>query len=289
MTQRWPIVSILVLLTGIAAAQHPPESSGTSTENLAASPIDLAKIKSGLAGSYYHPDDLTGIDCSATVGWASALKQVKAPTSEERMKLLEAMTVAVRARRGKMAEVIFGWPAGELADKQVVEDTDRQMLYGFYQMYWSALASSFGPTGPEWDGVRAEPRTGGGYVLHYSSSGSPVMEELDSGFLPVKISIDLPGSRVEMAMHYSPSTNRHPGDLRRVTSIDSAQHMGTSVTNSNFQITYQQIAGYWIPTHLDVSIVGAYSIPIDMIGCSVSKEVTVLPPPPVPKKQSNSN
>jgi hypothetical protein len=70
---------------GAAAAQHAPESSGTSTASLAAQPIDLAKIKSGLAGSYYHPQDLTGIDCSATVDWASLMKQLKQPADKDRM------------------------------------------------------------------------------------------------------------------------------------------------------------------------------------------------------------
>lgn len=281
MTQRWSIALVLVLFSGLAAsAQRAPESSGTSSGSLAAAPIDLARIKSGLTGSYYHPDDLTGIDCTAVVDWAGLMKQLKQPTSEDRLKALEMMTVAIRARRGKIAEVTFGWPAGELSNKQRVEDTDRQMLSGFYQMYWSGLASPFGPTGQEWDRVQAEARTGGGYVLHYSSSGSPVTEEVDSDFLPVKVSINLPGSVMEMGMHYSPSPNPRPGDLRRMTSIDAVQHVGTSVTNFNFRIAYQQMAGYWIPAHLDVTMVGAYSIAIDLTGCSVSKEITVLPPPP---------
>jgi hypothetical protein len=245
--------------------------------------IDLAKIKSGLAASYYHPQDLTGIDCTATVDWAGLMKQLKRPVQEDRLKMLEGMTVAVRARRGKIAEITFGWPAGEPTDKQMIEDSDRQMLYGFYQMYWSSIASPLGPTKQEWDTTRVEQRTGGGYVLHYSSLASPVTEELDGDFLPVKTSINLPASTVELLMHYSPSPDPHPGDLRRVTSIDAVRHSGTSVSNSNFLFTYQQIGGYWIPAHLDLGMVGAYSVPIDLIGCSVSKEVTVLPPPAVPK------
>lgn len=272
-----------MLSAGAAAAQRAPESSGTSTASLAAPPIDLAKIKSGLAGSYYHPQDLTGIDCSATVDWASLMKQLKQPNAEDRLKVLEAMTVAVKARRGKIAEVTFGWPAGEPANKQMIEDGDRMTLSGFYQMYWSGIASPLGPTKQEWDAVRAEPRTGGGYVLHYSSAGSPVTEELDSDFLPVKTSINLAASTVELVMHYSLSPEPRPGDLRRVSSVDTVQRSGTSVSNTNFRITYQQIGGYWIPAHLDLGMVGAYSIPIDLIGCSVSKEMTVLPPPAVPK------
>ena len=279
-----------MLSAGAAATQHAPESSGTSTASLAAPPIDLAKIKSGLAGSYYHPEDLTGIDCSATVDWASLMKQLKQPNAEDRLKVLDAMTIAVKARRGKIAEVTFGWPAGQPANKQMIEDGDRMMLYGFYQMYWSGIASPLGPTKQEWDAVRAEPRAGGGYILHYSSAGSPVTEELDGDFLPVKLFLNLPAFIMELSVHYSPSPAPHPGDLMRVTSIDVVKRSGTSVSNSNFLITYQPIGGYWIPAHLDLGMVGAYSVPIDLIGCSVSKEMTVLPPPAAPKpKESNTN
>jgi hypothetical protein len=282
------ILSILVLAAGAAAAQHAPQSSGTSTASLSGPPIDLAKIKSGLAGSYYHPQDLTGIDCAATVDWASLMKQLKQPADEDRLKVLDAMTIAIKARRGKTAEITFGWPAGEPANKQRIEVGDQMVLSGFYQMYWSGIASTLGPTKQEWDTVRVEPRTGGGYVLHYSSAGSPVTEELDSDFLPVKTSINLAASTVELVMHYSPSPEPRPGDLRRVTSVDTVQRSGASITNANFRITYQQIGGYWIPAHLDLDMVGAYSIPIDLIGCSVSKEVTVLPPPAVPKRSETN-
>jgi hypothetical protein len=74
-----------------------------------------------------------------------------------------------------------------------------------------------------------------------------------------------------------------------MTLIDAVQHVGTSVINFNFQIAYQQMAGYWIPAHLDVNMAGAYSIAIDLIGCSVSKEITVRPPAPAAPKSNTKN
>lgn len=278
---------VFLLLACISSAQQVPQSSGASPDKLTVPPVDFAKLKSGLNGSYYHPDDLTGIDCSATVDWASVMKQLNKPAPEDRLKILDSMLVTVHARRGKIAEVTFSWPAGELSNRQMIEDTDRQMLYGFFMIYWSGLAAPFGPLAKEWKTARAEPRPGGGYILHYVDGGVPITEEIDDDFLPVKAIVSISAaSTTEMTMHYSQPQELHPGDMRRVTSIATKQTLGTSVTNVTIGIAYQQMAGYWIPSHFDTTIEGAYTVPIDLIGCSVSKDLTVLPPPAVPKSSS---
>ncbi|MGH9697586.1 MAG: hypothetical protein ACRD5Z_25815, partial [Bryobacteraceae bacterium] len=117
------------------------------------------------------------------------------------------------------------------------------------------------------------------YILHTSSASNVVTEEVDRDLVPIKVNGNSPAMIVEMIPHFSPSPNPVAGDLRRLTGLDVATQIGTSTTNAGFTIEYQTIGGYHIPQRLSINIGGAYSVPLELIGCSVSKEITVAPPP----------
>jgi hypothetical protein len=265
---------------GLVAAQQPADSvpsSAASEPHLSQPKIDLAKIESGISAAYYHPDDLSGMDCGATIGWTDVMKQLKQEIPPERMKLLDGMNMEIRARKDKPTEVKISWANGEPTNKQTLEDGTKQMIGGFFQIYWRIASASMGPG--KGDTLRVEVRDGGGYTLHTGSAGNVVDEEIDKDLIPIKINGNSPAMIVEMIPHFTPSPNPVAGDLRRLTGLDVATQIGTSTTNAGFTIDYQTVGGFHIPGRVSINVGGAYAVPLDLIGCSVSKEVTVAPLP----------
>jgi hypothetical protein len=205
------------------------------------------------------------------------MKQLKQQVPPERLKVFDGMNVEMHARRGKPTEVTVTWANGEPTNKQSMEDNARQMVHGFFQMYWPIFASSMGPG--KSDTVRVEVRDGGGYALHTNSAGNIVTEEIDSDLLPVKLLVNSAAMDAQMMPHFSPSPNPMPGDLRRLTSMDARYQIGTTTMTMRFELDYQTVGGFHIPKRVSTSVGGAYAVPLDLIGCSVSKGFTVWPPP----------
>jgi hypothetical protein len=240
------------------------------------SPGDLAKIEAGINAAYYHPDDLSRLDCQATIGWAEVAKQLQQAAPEDRLKALDGMRAEIRAERGKEAEINISWQSGTPTNSMTLENSTRQMLTGFFQMYWSLFASSMGPM--QKDIVQAETREGGGYTLHYSSAGTNVTEEIGADLVPTKVSTNSPVLKAEIRPHFSASANPVAGDLRRLTSLDFSGGVGTTVTNYRMEVDYETVESFHIPQRISVHLEGAYGIPIELIGCAVTKQVNVLPP-----------
>jgi hypothetical protein len=276
-----PFLSLALAICsgGFVAAQQPADSvpfSAASEPHLSQPKIDLAKIESGMSAAYYHPDDLSGMDCGATIGWADVMKQLKQEVPPDRLKVLDGMNVEMNARRGKSTEVKITWANGEPTNKQTLEDGTKQMIGGFFQTYWPIAGASMAPA--KSDTVHVEARDGGGYTLHTNSAGTVVTEEVDRDLVPIKINVNSPAMIVGMVPHFTPSPNPVAGDLRWLTGLDVTTRIGTSTTNAGFTIEYQTIGGYHIPQRFSINVGGAYSVPVELIGCSVSKDVIVAPP-----------
>jgi hypothetical protein len=98
-------------------------------------PIDPAKLTASISESYYHPDDLSGLDCKVSVDWSSLLNGLKAADAEKRLKILQSITIHSQANRDKRVEVTFDWGTESLDTKEQLENGLKQMIGGFYQMY----------------------------------------------------------------------------------------------------------------------------------------------------------
>jgi hypothetical protein len=273
------LLVLTFLCAGLSVAQQPLSQTpmlAPGEPHLAPPQIDSAKILAGISATYYHADDLSGMDCGAVIDWESVMKQLKQPAPEDRMKILKGMNMEVHARRGKATEVTVAWSNGEPTNKQTLEDGAKQMLGGFFQMYWPIAGASMAPT--KADSVRGERREGGGYVLHFSAAGTNTSEEVDNDLVPTKVYVSSSAMNAEMTLHFSPSPKPIAGDLRRLTALDVATHVGTSTMNAGFNIEYQTVGGYHVPQRFSVDVGGAYAVPVELIGCSVSREITVAPP-----------
>ena len=138
------LISLLVLSASLLAAQQGATTSQKSetTPQAGAPPSDAAKVAAAIRDSYYHPDGMSGIDCTISVDWAAFFSALKSNPTADRLKALQGLKIRSQARRDKATDVRFDWAGGSLDSKEQIEDGLKQTLGGFYQSYWSMFASS---------------------------------------------------------------------------------------------------------------------------------------------------
>lgn len=236
-------------------------------------PIDDVTFRNDVTESYYHPDDLSELDCSVAIGWDELFKAINQKLPADRLLVLRGLNVQSRAVRGKVPELTFDWGGGSLDTKDQVEASMRQMVGGFYQMYWSMVAGSlFSKT----DKIsKIEPLVDGGAIASIVSGQNSVTVTVDKDHVPTKAYFDSPIMKGGSELRYTPSANPVPGDLRRLTSMSVTEEMGTSKMNVDVNLDYQTVGGFHIPKHASFNVVGALSIGFDFSACSVSKEVVL--------------
>jgi len=175
----------------------------------------------------------------------------------------------VDAVKGQNPKIDIAWLNGTPGNKDSIETGVRQMLTGFFQMYWQFGGSSMAP-GPA-EKFQAEPRAGGGHVLRSNANGVSVTTEVDSDNVPTKVFVDSPALKATFGLRFAAPQNSTPGDLRRLTSLDFSEQIGTTNLNGSLSMDYQTIQGVNIPRHVSFGIGGAYSTPMEFVGCSVTK------------------
>jgi hypothetical protein len=252
-----------------AAAQPDSESSAPAGKPLSAA--EEKALATAVNAAYYHPDGLGGMTCTAEIDWTSLSKAMATtPDAAGRLKSLEGMTIQVHALRGQPAQVNVSWPQGAPANAASMEDGVKQMVGGLFQSYWTVVA---GPALPEKaTGVTVQERPGGGKVLHYDQNGARGTEEIDSQNVPVKATFGNASMKGSTDLHFSPSPNPKPGDVRRLTGVDTSVQMGSSSLDTHLTMDYQTVDGFEIPRHVVFGMPGAFSIPLELSKCSVTRE-----------------
>lgn len=274
------LVSLLCLSsTGLLAQQQPAVSSPTpASVKPAADPLQTnpAKFTEAVRSSYYHPDDLSGIACDVSIDWASFFSTLKVTVPPERLKAVQGLKTHVQATRGKLPEYTFDWAGGVIDKKDQMEDSVKQMVSGFYQMYWNMIAAF--PVQSTAEVKTIEPQADGGAKVYISDQNSSVVVTTSPDHVPTHYSFDSPLMKGVMDTTYTPSPNPVPGDLRRLTDIHVSQQIGASTMNVSVSLDYQQMGGYYIPQHVTFGLSNTYSIKLSFSGCSVSKTILVVPP-----------
>ena len=79
------------------------------------------------------------------------------------------------------------------------------------------------------DDFQAEAQAGGGSLLRYSGNAfKSATIEVDSDNVPTKVSVENVAMKTTIELHFTPPQDPRPGDLRRLTFLDSSQQFGTS-------------------------------------------------------------
>jgi len=156
-----------------------------------------------------------------------------------------------------------------LDNKEQFEDGLKQMLGGFYQMYWNLVASS--PIDNAAEITKIEPLPDGGAKVYSSSQNINVVIITDKERTPTHYTLDSPAMNGTIDLRFISSPKPTPGDLRRISSMDLTEQIGNSTMNVKLSLDYQAVGGFYIPRHVSYNLGGAYSLSMDFSGCSVSK------------------
>ena len=216
--------------------------------------------------SYYHPDALSGIACKVVVDFERLLKQLQ--SSSETAKL-NNVAISVAAMRGQSPTINVSWPNPAPAGQQPIESGVKQMLGGFFQMYWQFAGSSLAPRPDEKFETGLLP--GGGHIFRSRGRNEDFTLAVNSEDTPTEGLLDGTALKARFRFRFSPAPNPIPGDLRRLTSLEFAEQIGTTTVNGSISMDYQTVDGLHIPRHVSFGIGGAYSVDIEFQQCTVTK------------------
>jgi hypothetical protein len=248
-------------------------SSKTVKAPAAALPADTAKLVETIRGSYYHPDTMSTLDCDVSVDWPAFFSSLKTELPADRMKTIQGLKIRARASRGKITDLTFDWSGGPLDNKDQFENGLKQMIGGFYQIYWNVVSSSLIGTAAELNKI--EPMPDGGTKVYTSSSNMSLIITVDKSDTPTHFVLDSPALKGKIDARYLPSPNPTPGDLRRISGMDLTEQIGTSTINLGLGLDYQTVDEFYVPRHVSFDISGAYSLKMELSSCSASREKTV--------------
>jgi hypothetical protein len=267
--------SILAACASLLCAQQaakPPDSNEAAGQP-ATPKYDPGKVAAQIRASFYHPDDLSSLDCSLSVDWPGFLSQVTAGVSEARMKALRGLKIKTHAVRGQTTDVKFDWTTGVPDGDQQLTNGFRQVLDSFYQLYWSMLASPV--FSGEADVEELEPLPDGGANVYSHGDGISAATTVDKNFLPTFYKVESPTMNATMEPSYLPSPRPIPGDLRRVSSMRVTEQEGDSIVKVETNLDYQDVDKFHVPWHVKDSEVGTYSISMDFTECSANQSPAV--------------
>ena len=269
------ILSLLSLLAGtcFATAQDQPkapppsDSDKNPVHNL---PIDPDKLADAVRDSYYHPDNLSSLECSVSFDWSGVMRALKVDDLPvERQKIIEGLKVRSHARRNQATEVTFNWSGGEPPEGKVrIEGGLKQLLSRFYQIYWPILASPAVPPGTSVENI--EPLDDGGVKAHLSQGAGQTEITIDKDHLPTHYAVNNPAMNGTIEAHYTTSPKPVPGDLRRLTELDVSNLLGAK-RNVEVILDYQPANGFYVPQHVTFNVVDVSSLGMDFSGCSATK------------------
>jgi hypothetical protein len=270
MTRKMVSIALVACASVLCAQQAAKPTDSRATAGQAATPnYDPGKVAAQISGSFYHPDDLTSLDCDLAIDWAELFSQMKADVPDARMKTLQGLKVRIHAVRGQTPGLKFNWASGVPDTQQQLTDGLKQMVSGYFQMYWPMLASPL--FGSDADVNKVEPLSDGSAIVYSQDHGISVVTTIDKNFTPISYKVEGPSLSATIEPSYLSSPHPASGDLRRVSSMRVTQQIGDSKMRINLGLDYDDVGAFHIPKHVKFSLVGAYSLTMDFSGCSANQ------------------
>jgi hypothetical protein len=257
----------VLLMTSLSVANSPKSKNANAEQKSPeASLPNLQKFADSVNGSYYHPDLLPGLQCTVAVDWSDLFNSAKVKVPQERMHAIDGAQIQFKTLRNKPPEFTFSWLNGPPDTRDQLEGGIRQMVGGFYQSYWSLVASPPIPKASEIS--RVEPQPDGTTKIYESDPNNKVVIDLDQHDTPTHYAFDTPAFKGTIDIKYADSSTPVPGDLRRISSFHVMANVGASSFNVGVDLDYQQVEGYFVPRRVTYNLVGAYSVSMEFVGCS---------------------
>lgn len=272
-----------ILLIGILSATGParPQTVESAQKPAKASTPDFQKLADAVNGSFYHPDQLPGLQCTVVIDWSTSINSAGAKVPQERIHTLDGVQIQARAIRNKAPELQFRWFNGVLDTKDQFELGIRGFIANFYQGYWSTMASPPIPNVSEISKV--EPQPDGTTKIYLSDSSDPNKKSVmtvNRRNAPTHYALDAPMFKGTIDVDYADSPAHVTGDLRRISSYHVIANMGASSFNASEAFDYQVVEGYSVPNHVTFNLIGVNTVPMEFLNCSSISAAADAPPNP---------
>ena len=263
-----------VALLGAQQPATPPQiGNGAGPQTSSPGPADkklsaeAEKLTSKVLDSYYHPDKLPGLECDVMPDWPAFFLSAKVTAPPKSEQTIEALKIHVRALRDQTPVLTFNWTQGRPTDAGQVESSLKQMIGGFYAIYWPLFASP----AIRYAAVisKIEPQADGTTKVYESDPNAYVVMTVDKAGTPTSYTMQSPAMNGVVEPHYAPSPHPVRGDRRRITSMEATQQAGASTTKVHVSVDYQPVGSYFVPRHVSYGLVGAYTMTMEFSGCSV--------------------
>jgi hypothetical protein len=277
---RMSVVLLFLLGGAVLSAQQLPTASKVAGATKVPEPgdrirsYDPATIAAAIQGSYYHPDELTSLNCSISVDWQRFIDGLKMTVPPERRAAIEGLKIQSRAFRNHPADLTFDWSQGELSNSEQFTNGLKQTIGGFYQLYWPMLATT--PVTALGAQTKIERLPNGATKLVAVQQGVTTGLTIDREGAPTHYAIDSPVIKLAIDPSYVPSPLPTEGDLRRISSLKVNEQLGASSINYQLDLDYQSVDGFYVPNHASFDLLGAYSIRMTFTDCTASKAVAVV-------------
>lgn len=268
---RANLIALALLVSSYANAdstQPKPQEPAQNAIPVKSLPVDPQKLAKAVNDSFYHADSLTGVQCAVSMDWKSFFGTLNVKVPDARMHALDALQIHYNALRNKRPELTFNWVDGRADTADQLEDGMKQIISGFYQIYWPLMAST--PIRKAAEMERVETQPDGTLKIFESDANNKVAIALDKNFAPVHWTYDTPVYKGTFDLGFDDSPKPLPGDLRRLSKMHVIANTGASTMNVQIDLDYQPVNGVNIPHHVTYDIVGAYTIGLEFIGCTIS-------------------
>lgn len=239
--------------------------SGTPDKKLSA---DAEKLTAKVLESYYHPDTLAGIECDVTPDWQGFFASAKVTVPPESMQAIQALKVHVRSLRDQEPEFTFKWTQAQPPNAGQIETSLKQMIGGFYNIYWPLFASP----AIKYPALisKIEPQPDGTTKVYESDPNAYVVMTVDKRGTPTHYTMRSPAMNGVVDPQYTPTPHPVRGDRQRITGVEATQQAGASTTKVQVSVDYQPLGSYFVPREVSYGLVGAYTMKMEFSDCSVA-------------------
>lgn len=261
-----------VLGVALLGAQEPAAPAQTGLANGAPDKklsAEAEKLTAKVLDSYYHPDNLPGLACDVIPDWQAFFASANVAVPPDSMEEIQALKVHVRAVRDETPEFAFDWTKARPANSAQIESGLKQMIGGFYEIYWPLFASP--PIKYTAVISKIEPQPDGSTKVYESDPNAYVVMTVDKHGTPTHYTMQSPSMTGVVDPHYAPSPHPKRGDRQRITSVEATQQAGAATVQVRVTADYQPLDGYFVPRHVTYGRVGAYVMTMEFSGCSVAE------------------
>lgn len=261
-----------------AASPTPPALSGSSPSSASKDADAANSAFLASAGKIYYSSitsGLTAFDCAVHPDWRTMMLSAKpgSATADDDPRILALKTAKITLHGRLTGSSTLDWNLPADPAKPLNQDTTEQIdsmhkasertLLGFMQ-FWSPFVD--GSVIPSTiDGLQIT-KTEKGHTIHADEGGAEMTEVLDNQMVMQQFKVAVGGAKIDFSPRYKPTDQGLlvNGFLAKIqtpsTPADQAEEM-------HVEIDYQTVAGFPLPSNIDIEVVGQGKFNFALDGC----------------------